>query len=199
MGRPKILTRKQLEYINKRVEGLSPVEAFRGSYDAENMTDKSCATTASKLESNDRIAKRIERGLAQAANIAGVNASFIVSELKAISEMSVADILEDDLTLKPLKDWSDDWKRYVTAIDLVELKLGTESVEAATKFIKKIKWVDKLKALEMLGKCKGVNAFQPEKDVKVSVGLEAMILASYQHDSPKTVSNDTELDEIDEI
>jgi phage terminase small subunit len=76
----------------------------------------------------------------------------VLNRLIEIDQMDIIDILNDDGVVKPIGKWPKVWRQFLSGMDVTELK-GKES-EAG--FLKKIKWPDKLRNLELIGKHLGV-------------------------------------------
>ena len=67
--------------------------------------------------------------------------------------MDVLDIMDDDGNVKPLRDWPKIWRQYISNIETI-------SMDDGEGWLKKIKWPDKVKNLELLGKHVSVGAFK---------------------------------------
>ena len=87
--------------------------------------------------------------------------------LIAVEEMDVIDILEDDGNVKPIKEWPVVWRRNISAFDVTSL-LGADSQEAVTSIISKIKWPDKTKNRELLGRHIDIQAWREQLKVEES-------------------------------
>jgi phage terminase small subunit len=94
-----------------------------------------------------------------------VDADFVLQRHVEIDRLTIDEILNDDFTIKPLNEWTEPWKRYISAFDVQETIKSEEGKEITVAFLKKIKWPDKLKNLELLGKHIGVNAYQDRTEV----------------------------------
>lgn len=89
-----------------------------------------------------------------------VDAEYVLRRLVEIDRMDVADILKDDGSFKPLSEWPMVWRNFINGIDIVELFEGRGDKHEQIGVLKKIKWPDKVRNLEMLGKHVNVNAFK---------------------------------------
>ena len=86
-----------------------------------------------------------------------MDSDWLLEELRGVRDMDVLDIMEDDLkSFKPLSQWPAIWRREISGIDLMTLSSGDENIES---IIKKIKWPDKTKNRELIGKHVNVQAF----------------------------------------
>jgi len=83
-----------------------------------------------------------------------------INRLVEIDQMDVLDIMNEDMALKPLSEWPAVWRRYLSGFDLAEMFEGRGEEREMVGILKKIKWPDKVKNLELLGKHVAVQAFK---------------------------------------
>ncbi len=88
-----------------------------------------------------------------------IDADYMLKRLVQIDEMDPADILNDDGTLRPVKDWPKVWRQYISGFEVSEMFVGGGEERQLVGLLKKIKWPDKLKNLELPGKHSHVGAF----------------------------------------
>ena len=94
-----------------------------------------------------------------------VDANYVLKRLIEIDEMDVADILDDGGDFLPIRKWPKTWRTTLSGLDIAIINSGdTETI------LKKIKWPDKVKNLELLGKHIGVGAFAEKVDHTSSDG-----------------------------
>ena len=94
-----------------------------------------------------------------------IDANYVLKRLIEIDEMDVADILDDCGDFLPIRKWPKVWRTTLSGLDIAIINSGdTEAI------IKKIKWPDKVKNLELLGKHIGVGAFSEKVDHTSSDG-----------------------------
>lgn len=104
----------------------------------------------------------------EAASVVQVNAEYVLKRLKEIDELDVIDILNDDMDgFRPLKEWPKSWRTSISGVDIQHVLTGGD--EPIEKIIKKIKWPDKVKNLEMIGKHVNVRAWEKEQIQEVTV------------------------------
>ncbi|STD85217.1 terminase, small subunit [Escherichia coli] len=101
------------------------------------------------------IAKRIAELKAERNEEVGIDAAYVLRRLVEIDQMDVLDILLQNGELKPIKDWPKVWRTTLSGMDVVEMV----SADSAA-LLKKIKWPDKVKNLELLGRHVSVQAFK---------------------------------------
>ena len=74
--------------------------------------------------------------------------------------MDVLDIMNDDLSLKPISEWPPIWRQYISGLDNMEEFDGRGDDRTMIGYLRKIKWPDKVKNLELLGKHISIGAFK---------------------------------------
>ena len=127
---------------------------------------------AGRLLLNVGIQERISELKSSRMNEIKVNADYVLRRLVDIDQMDVADILTDSGDIKPIKEWPKVWRTTLSAIDIQVINSG--DMEAITK---KIKWPDKLRNLELLGKHIDVQAFliKQETSHKLTDDFDALL------------------------
>lgn len=154
------LTAKQEAFCREYLVDLNATQAaIRAGYSkntakatgSENLTKPDIAANIAEMKG-----KRMER--------AEINADYVLNRLIEIDEMDIADILDDQCGIKPVKEWPKAWRRTLSGMDVSELWEGSGDEREIAGLLKKIKWPDKLKNLELLGKHIEVNAFKEVVD-----------------------------------
>ena len=89
----------------------------------------------------------------------------MLSRLYEIDQLDILDIMDEEMdNFKPLSQWPKTWRISINAIDIkriVESRKDGSKVSVET-IIEKIKWPDKTRNLELLGKHVSVKAFEGE-------------------------------------
>ncbi len=114
--------------------------AIRAGYAVKGAKDQ-----AYNLMQNPEVAAAIAAGMDARNKRLQVDADYVLKRLTAIDQMDLAEIHGDDGKLLPIKQWPLIWRQMVKEVDM---KTG------------KVKFHDKLRALELLGKHVDVNAFR---------------------------------------
>lgn len=152
-------------------KGKSQTEAYKEAYPrSQKWKEASVWTKASALMADVKVSARCGELIKKASERAEVDASYVLRRLAEIDQMDVLDILEDDGTIKPVREWPKIWRQYLTGIDVSEIIAGQGDDKAVVSILKKIKWPDKLKNLELLGKHLSVGAFVEKHDHTSSDG-----------------------------
>ncbi|EJA85677.1 putative terminase, small subunit [Salmonella enterica subsp. enterica serovar Newport str. CVM 19470] len=128
------------------------------------------AVKASVMMRDERIQKRIAELMEERNKRLRVSADYVLLRLVEIDQMDVLDILNDDGTLKPIREWPKIWRTTLSGFDLSSTIMNMDETSIET-ILKKIKWPDKVKNLELIGKHVDVNAFRErlEIDVKMTI------------------------------
>ncbi|NHB92962.1 terminase small subunit [Photorhabdus cinerea] len=152
------LTDKQEMFCCEYLVDLNATQAaIRAGYSESTARNIGCENLA-KHNIQSRIAelksKRNER--------VQVDAEYVLRRLVEIDQMDVLDILTHDGDLKSVKEWPVVWRTTLSGLDVIAMS-GEESTET---LLKKIKWPDKVKNLELLGKHVSVQAFKDQIEQK---------------------------------
>jgi phage terminase small subunit len=142
--------------------GYSPNTA--GKFASQNMRD-------------ERIQKRIAELMEERNKRLRVSADYVLLRLVEIDQMDVIDILNDDGTLKPIREWPKIWRTTLSGFDLSSTIMNMDETTIET-ILKKIKWPDKVKNLELIGKHVDVMAFKERMEVNVNVTIADRIAAA---------------------
>lgn len=145
------LTDKQELFAREFIKDLNATQAaIRAGY-----SEKSSRNQGARMMANDDILDRIAELKAERNEQVGVDAAYVLRRLTEIDQMDVLDILLANGELRPIKDWPKVWRTTLSGMDVVEMA----SADSAA-LLKKIKWPDKVKNLELLGKHVDVQAFK---------------------------------------
>lgn len=168
---PKAPKRKSTQY--KPLTAMQEAYAQEYTKCPENQTQaainagfspNTAAVKASVMMRDERIQKRIAELMEERNKRLRVSADYVLLRLVEIDQMDVIDILNDDGTLKPIREWPKIWRTTLSGFDLSStiMNMDEDSIET---ILKKIKWPDKVKNLELIGKHVDVNAFKERLEV----------------------------------
>ncbi|QKJ16624.1 terminase small subunit [Yersinia kristensenii] len=156
------LTDKQEMFCREYLIDLNATQAaIRAGYSVKT-ANRIAAQLLSKLDIQNRIAEL----KSQRNDLVGINAAYVLNRLVEIDQMDVLDILLPNGEIKPIKDWPKTWRTTLSGIDVTEMSGDVPG------FLKKIKWPDKVKNLELLGKHISVQAFSDKLETKHSIDDE---------------------------
>lgn len=147
------------------------------------------AVKASNMMRDERIQKRIAELMEERNKRMRVSADYVLMRLVEIDQMDVLDILNDDGGMKPIAEWPKVWRTSLSAMDIATIKTTQASlqkengeadlsVEDVEHILKKVKWPDKVKNLELIGKHVDVNAFKERLEVSGTVTIADRMAAA---------------------
>jgi phage terminase small subunit len=119
----------------------------------------------SRLLTFANVQERIAQLMAERINRTKVDADYVLRRHIEIDRMDIADIMDDDGALKAIKEWPKVWRQYLSGFDLSELYENQDGERVNIGVLKKIKWPDKVKNLELLGKHVDVQAYSNKVDL----------------------------------
>ncbi|ENF9718035.1 terminase small subunit [Salmonella enterica subsp. enterica serovar Newport] len=174
---PKAPKRKSTQY--KPLTAMQEAYAQEYTKCPENQTQaainagfspNTAAVKASVMMRDERIQKRIAELMEERNKRLRVSADYVLLRMVEIDQMDVIDILNDDGTLKPIREWPKIWRTTLSGFDLSStiMNMNEDSIET---ILKKIKWPDKVKNLELIGKHVDVNAFKERLEVSGTVTI----------------------------
>ncbi len=140
------LTPRQERFVAEYLVDLNATQAaIRAGY-----SEATAHAQGSRLLKNAEVAEAIREAQAARSARVEVRADEILLELKRIALADLGEAFDDNGNLKPMKDIPPDVRRAMAGVDVIELP-GSEDGEAGG-LVKKVKFWDKTKALELLGK-----------------------------------------------
>lgn len=134
--------------------------AIRAGY-----SEKTANPQSARLLVNVSIKKRIKELQDEAFDSLGIDARYVLKRHVEIDQMDAADIHEIDGSIKPIHEWPKVWRQYLSGMDIAELWEGRGDEKAQIGILKKIKWPDKVKNLELLGKHVEIQAYKEKIDL----------------------------------
>lgn len=157
------LTDKQEMFCREYLIDLNATQAaIRAGY-----SEKTANRTASENMSKPDIQSRIAELKAKRNDEVGIDADYVLRRLVEIDQMDVLDILNDDGSLKAISQWPKSWRTTLTGLE-ISTTIQNFNEDTTETILKKIKWPDKVKNLELLGKHIKVQAFKEQVEQKVT-------------------------------
>lgn len=135
---------------------------------------RSAKNQASNLLRKPHIKKRLAELKTARNERAHLNADYVLKRLLEIDQMDAQDILESDGNLKPITQWPLLWRQLISNIEISEMARRDGTVVS----VKKIRWPDKIKNLEMLGRHSSISAFKEKIEISGQNELAERIKAS---------------------
>ncbi|WP_159282195.1 terminase small subunit [Rahnella variigena] len=167
------LTDKQEMFCREYLIDLNATQAaIRAGY-SENTARKIGSENLTKPDVQNRIAElKLERN--EQVNI---DAAYVLRRLVEIDQMDVLDILKEDGGLKSISEWPKVWRTTLSGFD-INTSITNFDETTIENILKKVKWPDKVKNLELLGKHISVMAFKEQVEQSGSVTHNIMPVPS---------------------
>ncbi|HEY2455211.1 MAG TPA: terminase small subunit [Scandinavium sp.] len=164
------LTDKQEMFCREYLIDLNATQAaIRAGY-----SEKTARALGCENLTKPDIQNRISELKAERNEAVSINAEYVLQRLVDIDQMDVLDILTGTGELKPIADWPKTWRTTLSGLEVMEMA----SEGNTTALLKKIKWPDKVKNLELLGKHISVQAFKEQIEQKVTATHNIMPVPS---------------------
>lgn len=158
----KKLTDKQEMFCREYLIDMNATQAaIRAGY-----SERTARSIGQRMLTNVDIEKRLSELKGDRNERVSVNADYVLDRLMQIDQLDVADILDVNGDLLPVREWSKAWRTSVNAIEVIQMSKGDMDIET---FLKKVKLPDKLKNLELIGKHVDVQAFKDKVENEVSL------------------------------
>lgn len=164
----KPLTAMQEAYCQSYIK--YPENQTQAAIDA-GFSPNTAAVKASVMMRDERIKKRIAYLMEERNKRLRVSADYVLLRLVEIDQMDVLDILNEDMSLKPVSEWPKVWRQYLSGFELADMFEGRGDEKELVGILKKIKWPDKVKNLELIGKHVDVMAFKERLEVSGTVTI----------------------------
>lgn len=126
---------------------------------------------ASRLMADQRIKDRIAHLRQARSRRTKIDADTVLLKLSEMIEADVGDILDENGNIKPIKQWPAVWRKSVSGFDVMEMDEGAA-------VLKKVKLLDKVKILELIGRHVDVSAFRDKVEVDVNFSLADRLAAA---------------------
>lgn len=131
-------------------------------------SERNAKQQAYKLLQDPLIQVLVSEALAERIERVDIDADYVLKRMVEIDQMDVIDIMDDDGSLKAIGKWPKIWRQFISGLDVTELTRDGMTYG----LLKKIKWPDKVKNLELLGKHINVQAFSEKLEIKNTDELE---------------------------
>lgn len=172
----KPLTAMQEAYAQEYVK--CPENQTQAAVNA-GFSTKTAAVKASVMMRDERIQKRIAELMEERNKRLRVSADYVLLRLVEMVQMDVSDILDDDGGLKPVSQWPKVWRTSLSAMDINRIRMaGKDGEDDIESTLQKVKWPDKVKLLELIGKHVDVMAFKERMEVNVNVTIADRMAAA---------------------
>ncbi|ELK4834935.1 terminase small subunit [Pseudomonas aeruginosa] len=156
------LTKKQRLFVDEYLIDLNATQAaIRAGY-----STRRAAEIGYQLLQRPEVAQAIQAAMAERSRRTEVEADYVIRRLREIDEMDVLDILEDDGSFRSIRDWPRAWRQFLSGIEIAELFEGRGDDRRIAGVLRKVKWPDKLRNLELLSRHVGTESAALDLELK---------------------------------
>ncbi|WP_432416081.1 terminase small subunit [Pseudomonas aeruginosa] len=180
------LTKKQRLFVAEYLIDLNATQAaIRAGYSTRRATE-----IGYQLLQRPEVAQAIQAAMAERSKRTEVEADYVIRRLREIDEMDVLDIHEDDGSFKPIREWPKVWRQFLSGIEIAELFEGRGDDRRIAGVLRKVKWPDKLRNLELLSRHVGTESAALDLELKrldvAKKRAELKLLESPDDEAPPT-------------
>ncbi|NPX44848.1 terminase small subunit [Pseudomonas aeruginosa] len=180
------LTKKQRLFVDEYLLDLNATQAaIRAGY-----STRRAAEIGYQLLQRPEVAQAIQAAMAERSKRTEVEADYVIRRLREIDEMDVLDILEDDGSFRSIRDWPKAWRQFLSGIEIAELFEGRGDDRRIAGVLRKVKWPDKLRNLELLSRHVGTESAALDLELKrldvAKKRAELKLLENPEDDAPPT-------------
>ncbi|MCO2499248.1 terminase small subunit [Pseudomonas aeruginosa] len=180
------LTKKQRLFVDEYLIDLNATQAaIRAGYSTRRATE-----IGYQLLQRPEVAQAIQAAMAERSKRTEVEADYVIRRLREIDEMDVLDILEDDGSFRSIRDWPRVWRQFLSGIEIAELFEGRGDDRRIAGVLRKVKWPDKLRNLELLSRHVGTESAALDLELKrldvAKKQAELKLLENPEDDAPPT-------------
>ncbi|MFU2892078.1 terminase small subunit [Pseudomonas aeruginosa] len=180
------LTKKQRLFVDEYLLDLNATQAaIRAGYSTRRATE-----IGYQLLQRPEVAQAIQAAMAERSKRTEVEADYVIRRLREIDEMDVLDILEDDGSFRSIRDWPKAWRQFLSGIEIAELFEGRGDDRRIAGVLRKVKWPDKLRNLELLSRHVGTESAALDIELKrlevAKKRAELKLLENPEDDAPPT-------------
>ncbi|MCS7523261.1 terminase small subunit [Pseudomonas aeruginosa] len=180
------LTAKQRRFVAEYLLDLNATQAaIRAGYSKNRASE-----IGYQLLQKPDITSAIQAAMKERAERTRSDADYVVRRLEEIDQMDLLDIVNDDLTLRPLSQWPKAWRQFLSGIEIAELFEGRGDDRRIAGVLRKIKWPDKLRNLELLSRHVGTESAALDLELKrldvAKKRAELKLLENPEDEAPPT-------------
>lgn len=153
------LTPKQARFVEEYIVDLNgSAAAIRAGY-----SKTGASVEAARLLANAKIGRAVAEALKSRSERTKIDADWVLKRLADEVEADVADLYDDKGNLKPIREWPKIWRQgLLTGIDVVEEYATVKGKRTCISRVKKPRFSDRIRRIELIGKHVGVQAFREQ-------------------------------------
>jgi len=148
-----LLNKEQQLFVREYLKDLNATQAVMRSY---GMKQSSAQAKGSRLLSNLKVAQEIQKEFSKRTEKVEIDVEMVLKGLKDFAMANPKDAYEEDGTLKSIHDMPESLQKSISSLEVDEIwefqGNGKEKRKTKIGETKKIRFWDKAKGLELLGK-----------------------------------------------
>lgn len=135
-------------------------------------------SAACEVISKPHVKAEINRLMKLQVDATMIDANYVLQRHHDIDQLDILDIMDEEMTeFKPLSKWPRNWRISINALDINRIvKYDKEGKGSIESIIEKIKWPDKVRNLELLGKHTKVMAYIPEENTGDAIPISKIVV-----------------------
>lgn len=174
----------QARFVVEYLKDLSPTKAaIRAGYAEGSAESKGYA-----LLKVPKVREAIDDAIRRRSERVEIRTDDVLRELLRLATVDIGQAFDEQGRLKPMHEMPADVRRAIASVETIELYGGDGRERVEIGQIRKIKFWDKTKALEMLGR--HLKLFTDRVEHSVSMTLEQLVLASGEKNAIDGISSD---------
>lgn len=134
------------------------------------------ASTAGSWLGEPEIQEAIAEAIDERSQRTQIDADWVLTQLAQMFTADLGDIYNQDGTLRPIHEWPETWRKMTRSVKVHELWEGSGAERMQIGQVKEASFIDRLKALEMIGKHTNVRAFLERMEVATDQELTERLL-----------------------
>lgn len=163
MSKAKALTPKQRLFVKYYVISLNATDAAIKSGYNEN----SAAEMGYENLRKPHIKKAIADAQAERLANLDIDANYVLRRLIDVDLLDIADLLDNNGSIKPVSEWSKEWRQNISSFEVADDNQGGSVI--------KLKFPDKVKNLELIGKHINVAAWTSNQTIDLNATVKAEV------------------------
>lgn len=149
-----LLTQKEARFCEEYIVDLNGTQAYMRAFGTKNA--RSAAVQAARLLVRPNIVARVRALREEQAARTKRTADDVLEELWRVARLDIGGAFDEAGAVKRLADMPEDVRRAIAGIEVAELFGGVGDERSAIGLLKKIRLLDKIRALDLLGQHYGL-------------------------------------------
>lgn len=183
MPEPYIYTEFELRFCQEYIKDLNATQSYLRARTDKELANTTARTEGAKLLAKPHIQAQIQHLADERSKRTRISADKVLGDLGEISASDIRRLYDDNGALRPPHQWPDDLAMAIKEVETFEVEEWDASTRMKVKIgeIKKVKFWDKIKTRELIGK--HLKLFTEKVEHSGSVSLEQLVGGSIKKDT----------------